>query len=186
MVKTAFLQIMSITSIRNPTTDFSLTLAIGLRALQFYICKFEVNRDQSWSIAKCWSNLTLTCNDNTFAKADAQIEEECRRTTSYLQGYSCPRLFCKKLSNEKPTARNTRRTTLCWMRNKIKELPFIKLFICSSLLETNLNKAKYSISEKLSTVFSVAGLRLEEKQSHQLQYFLTSIFQLHWKPLYLV
>ena len=116
MVKTAFLQIMSITAIRNPTTDFSLTLAIGLRPLQLYIRKFEVNRDLRNRSAKCWSNLTLTCNDNTFAKADAQIEEECRRTTSYLQGYSSPRLFCKKLSNEKPTAntvRNTRRTTLC-------------------------------------------------------------------------
>ena len=35
--------------------------------------------------------------------------------------------------------------------------------ICPSLLETNLNKAKYSIYEKLSRVFSVAGSRFEEK-----------------------
>ena len=40
-----------------------------------------------------------------------------------------------------------------------------------SLLVTNLNKAKYSIYEKLSNVFSVAGFRFEEKQSHQLHYF---------------
>ena len=37
------------------------------------------------------------------------------------------------------------------------------LCICPSLLETNLNKAKYSIYEKLSRVFSVAGSRFEEK-----------------------
>ena len=54
-----------------------------------------------------WSNFTSQCNPNVFVKVDAQIEEECRRTTSYLQGYSCPKLHCKKLS----TIRNTRRTT---------------------------------------------------------------------------
>ena len=54
-----------------------------------------------------WSNFTSQCNANVFVKVDAQIEEECRRTTSYLQGYSCPKLHCKKLS----TIRNTRRTT---------------------------------------------------------------------------
>ena len=82
-----------------------------------------------------WSNFTSQCNANVFVKVDAQIEEECRRTslwtgslfgeknsnslldqrpvhrlrrtTSYLQGYSCPKRHCKKLS----TIRNTRRTT---------------------------------------------------------------------------
>ena len=39
-----------------------------------------------------WSNFTSQCNANVFVKVDAQIEEECRRTTSYLQGYSCPKL----------------------------------------------------------------------------------------------
>ena len=29
---------------------------------------------------------------NTFVKADARIEGNCRRTISYLQGYSCPKL----------------------------------------------------------------------------------------------
>ena len=42
------------------------------------------------------------------------------------------------------------------MRGKIKELPFIIKRICLSLLET-INKAKYSIYEKLSTVLSVEG-----------------------------
>ena len=43
-----------------------------------------------------WSNFTSQCNANVFVKVDAQIEEECRRTTSYLQGYPCPKLHCKK------------------------------------------------------------------------------------------
>ena len=68
-----------------------------------------------------WSNFTLQSNANTFVKVDAQIEEECRRTLSYLQGYSCPKLYCKKLS----TVRNTRRAT--WMRGRLKELLFIKV-----------------------------------------------------------
>ena len=45
---------------------------------------------------------------NTFVKADAQIE--CRRTLSYLKGYSYPKLYCKKLNNQKPMA-NTVSTT---------------------------------------------------------------------------
>ena len=58
------------------------------------------------------------------------------------------------------------------------------LYICT--FETNLNKAKKGIYEKLSRVFTVAGSRFEEKQSHQLQYFWPSIFQLQWKTFYLV
>ena len=42
------------------------------------------------------------------------------------------------------------------------------LCICPSLFETDLNKAKYSIYEKLLTVFSVAGFCFEAKYSHQL------------------
>ena len=41
------------------------------------------------------------------------------------------------------------------------------LWICPSLFGTDLNKAKYSIYEKHSTVFSVAGFCFEEKYSHQ-------------------
>ena len=37
------------------------------------------------------------------------------------------------------------------------------LCICPSLFETNIKKAKYSIYEKLSRVFRVAGSRFEEK-----------------------
>ena len=52
---------------------------------------------------KCWSNLTLKCNANTFVKVDAKVKKECRRTICYLQGYSCPKLYCKKLSNNAET-----------------------------------------------------------------------------------
>ena len=42
---------------------------------------------------------------STFLKVDAQIGEECRRTISYLQRYSCPKLYCEKQSDQKPTAK---------------------------------------------------------------------------------
>ena len=41
-------------------------------------------------------------------KVDAQIVEECRRTISYLKGYSYRKISCKKLiRNQKPTVSNT-------------------------------------------------------------------------------
>ena len=48
-------------------------------------------------------------------KVDALVVEECRRITTYLKGYSYPKLYCKKLRNQKPKANtvsfSTRRTT---------------------------------------------------------------------------
>ena len=38
------------------------------------------------------SNLILKCNANTFVKVETQIQVNWRRTISYLQGYSCPKL----------------------------------------------------------------------------------------------
>ena len=48
------------------------------------------------------------------------------------------------------------------MQGKIKKtsIPFC---ICPSLFDTHPNKAKYSIYEKLSRVFIVAGFRFQEK-----------------------
>ena len=80
--------------------------------------------------------LTLKCYANTFVRVDAQIEEECRQTISYLKGYAYPKLYCKKLGNQKPTANivsTTKGTTLCWLRGNIKELLFIKLTLYLSL-----------------------------------------------------
>ena len=85
-------------------------------------------------------------------------------------------LLQKKLSNQKPTAilqfaiQEEQRNAECGARLRNFHSSNL-LCICLSLLVTNLNKAKYSIYEKLSTVFSVAGFRFEEKQSHQLHYF---------------
>ena len=62
--------------------------------------------------ANSWSNLTLKRNANTLVKVDTQIEDNCRRTISYLQGY----ILAQSFSNQKHTANtvgNTRRTTLC-------------------------------------------------------------------------
>ena len=86
---------------------------------------------------KCWSNFTLKCYANTSVKVDTRIEVECRQTISYLKGYSYLKLYCKKQSNQKPTANTvstTRRTTLCWVLSNIKELLFIKLTLYLSPL----------------------------------------------------
>ena len=74
--------------IRN-STDFSLTSANKPQSSLLYICKFEVNRDGRTRCTNSWSNLTLKCKANAFVKVDTRIKENCRRTISYLQGYSC-------------------------------------------------------------------------------------------------
>ena len=93
---------------------------------------FEINRDRRSRCTNSWSNLTLKCKDNTFVKADAQIEENCRRTMHVLSA----RVFFPKASAARNWVirnlrlmqfRNTRGTTLCWMRGKVKDFPFIKL-----------------------------------------------------------
>ena len=53
------------------------------------------------------------------------------------------------------------------MRGNINELLFINLScICPSRLETNLNKAKYSVYEKLSSIFS----KLKQILKHLTEY----------------
>ena len=115
----------------------------------------------------------LQWNANTyFVKADAQIGEHCRRTISYLQGYSCPKLFCKKLSNLKPmanTVRSTRRTTVCWMRGTIKVF----------LLSKHLQKSP-------STSFQHRRFPSWEEIKPTTPVLQPTHFQLQRKPLYLV
>ena len=146
--KTAFLRKMYITS--KSKTDFSLTSEN--KPQSSLVLHLQV-RDRRTRCAKCWSNLTLKCYANTFVKVDAQIEEECRHTISYQKGHSYPKLFCKKLNNFMLSA-------LYILKNFYSSK---LLCICPSLLETNRNKVKYSIYEKLSRVFSVAGSRFEEE-----------------------
>ena len=102
-------------------------------------------------------NLT-ECNANTFVKVDAQKGDECRRTISYLQGYSCPELYCKKQSYQKPTANTVRntRTELLYAEcgATLKNFYLSKLLcFCSSLFEKNRNNAKYSIYRNRLPVF---------------------------------
>ena len=50
---------------------------------------------------------------NTFVKVDAQIEENCQWTISYLQEQAilAQSFHFKKLSNQKPTMNTVRNTT---------------------------------------------------------------------------
>ena len=69
-----------------------------LRKCSLFSCRYKN------LCTKCWSNLTLKCYANTSVKVDAHIEVKCRQTISYLKGYSYLKLYCKKQSNQKPTA----------------------------------------------------------------------------------
>ena len=98
-------------------------------------------------MTKCWSDLTLNRAD-TVVNVEALVVEECRRTISYLKGYSYPKLYCKKLSNQKPTAntvsfltKKKQLYTACVLRVKNFYLSNL-LSICAFLYEANLNKAK--------------------------------------------
>ena len=87
---------------------------------------------------------------NTFVKADTQIEAVGRRTISYLKGYSYPRLYCKKLKNQRPSAKSvstTRRTILRWMRGEIKELLFISYLVFALFFNKYLKKQNVACSE---------------------------------------
>ena len=79
----------------------------------------------------------------------------------YPKGYSYLKLYCKKQGNQKPTVNvvsTARRTTLCWVRSNIKNFYSSNLSCISpSLLETNLNKAKYNVYKKLSRSHALAN-----------------------------
>ena len=93
-----------------------------LKAHTFYICKFEVNHDHETCCTGCWSNLTLKCYDKIWESWCTSGGTVLKDYISYLKGYSYPKLYCKKLNNQNPTANivsTTRRTTLCWMCSEI-------------------------------------------------------------------
>ena len=100
-----------------------------------------------------WSNLTLKCYAYTFVKVDARIEEDCRQTISYLKGYSCLKLYCKKLSNQKLTANTVstlRRTILSdcvvILRTSVHQtyFVFVPLFWKQILTKQNIASTKNS------------------------------------------
>ena len=116
------------TAVLQKMSDFSLTLANNPQ--NSLVFKFKVNCDGNVKLTA--QNLTLKCNAYTSVKVDAQIEEECRRTISYLQGYSCPKLYCKKLSNQKPILRIQFAIQEEQLYSEC-ELPFIKVNLYLSL-----------------------------------------------------
>ena len=120
-----------------------------------------------------------------------KLTHEYRKTAGGLspicKGILAQSFSCKKLSNQKHTAntvRNTGRTTLCWIRGKVKEFLFIKLTSYLSLSFRNLSQQGkfYYLRKTLKSRrrFPFWG---EIKPSTPV---LLSIFRLHWKSFYLV
>ena len=72
--------------------------------------------------------------------------EECRRTVSYLKGYSYSKLYCKNLRNQKPTATQlVLQEEQLYAEYDLRLKAFYSynlLNICAFLFITNLNKAK--------------------------------------------
>ena len=104
------------------------------------------------------SNLTLKFYANTFVKVDAQIEEECRRTISYLKGWSCLKLYCKKLSN-----RNPRRVQLALQEEQLYGL--------GCLCSKSLPRGRATTSVQL--VASLAMHRTSDCQQRERCYYIS-------------
>ena len=84
--------------------DFSQLQQLCLRAHKFYICKFEVNHDHATRCTGCWSNLTLKCYATIWESWCTSGGRVLKDYISYLKGYYYSKLYCKKLSNQKPRA----------------------------------------------------------------------------------
>ena len=110
-------------------------------------CRLVVTVELFDRCTKCWSNLTLKCNANTFVKADAKIKKECRRTISYLQGYSCPKLYCKKLSNNAETyvfsSQYKRNNFMLNAEQDSSTLLYSSLSLLEPILNNNTKPTKY-------------------------------------------
>ena len=99
MFKTTFLQKKNVNNFETLGQIFLYLRQKILRALQFYMCKFEGNRDYRTCWTNSWSDLTFKYNANTCVKVDAR--EQTRETAGGLlsilspickPGYSCPKL----------------------------------------------------------------------------------------------
>ena len=112
-------------------------------------------------------------------KLDAQIEEECRQTISYLQGYSCPDALLQETEYSSQYKKNDLMLNAGQTeRTSVYQSYCVFAFL---FLKKKLNKAKYSIYRNRLPVFSTEGSRLEEKCSHHLQDFNRSIFSYNEK-----
>ena len=100
-------------------------------------------------------------------KVDTQIGESYRRTISYLQGYSCPKLQLQETELSETYAEYSsqyKKNNFKLNAGKMKDYLFIKVTMYLAFsFRKNLNKAVYGIYEKLLPVFSNEGTRLEEK-----------------------
>ena len=128
------------------------------------------NCDRRTRCTNSWSILTLKCNANTFCESwhrnSGQLPTDYLLSARvFLPNASVGNWVIRNVRQILLHVRNTRRTTFCWMRGKIKELLFIKVtvYFVPSLFAKNLNKARYNIYGNLLPVFSTEGSRLEEK-----------------------
>ena len=96
-------------------------------------------------------------------KVDAQTKENC-----HVQGSCCPKLQLQETGLSKTygeySLQSKKNNFMLNAGQDKKNFHSSNLLcICPSLFDTYPNKAKYSIYEKLSRVFSVAGFRFQEK-----------------------
>ena len=89
-------------------------------------------------------------------KVDTQIEDNCRRTISYLQGYSCP----KTSVTRNWLIRNLRRIQFAIQEEQLYAecgTRYLSKLLCifSSLFTKNLNKARYNIYGNLLPVLAL-------------------------------
>ena len=124
---------------------------------------------RSWR-TKCLSGLTVKCNANAKRICESWRTNRVRVPTDYL--LSARMILAQSFMVRKWVIRNLRRIQFAIQEEllyaeygaTLKNFYLSKLLcFCSSLFETHLNKAKYSIYEKLSTVFKVSCFRFEEK-----------------------
>ena len=88
------------------------------------------------------TDFSLTSANKPQSSLVLYLQFEVNRDRRTRRTNSTESFSCKILSNQKHTAnkvRNTRRTTLYWMRGMIKELIFIKLTLYLSLSFRNLS-----------------------------------------------
>ena len=108
----------------------------------------------------------LKCNANTLWKL-TQTGESYRLTISYLQGYSCPKLQLQETEKSETYGEYSsqyKKNNFNLNAGKMNDYLFIKVTMYLAFsFRKNLNKAGYSIYEKLLPVFSNEGTRLEEK-----------------------
>ena len=111
----------------------------------------------------------LTSKCNTFVKVDTQIEDNCRRTISYLQGCSYPKIQLQEIDR---VIKNLRRLQFAVQEEqlyavcgaRLNKLLFIKVTVYFSFsFRKKSQQSTINIYGNLLPVFSIKGSSLEEK-----------------------